>query len=130
MRAPGATPGEPVRGRGRNEDRSDGWLDREGAPQPGMPLGCGGPCQHAPRTLGRRHPEETSPTETVMLLVVSVSVTPVYDADASCRVCPFGQVMFEGGGWTVSDAVTFPFLPRSEERRVGKECRSRWSPYH
>ena len=25
-----------------------------------------------------------------------------------------------------SDAVT----PRSEERRVGKECRSRWSPYH
>ena len=46
-----------------------------------------------------------------MLLVVSVSVTPVYDADARCRVCPFGQVMFEGGGWTVSDAVTFPFLP-------------------
>ena len=23
-----------------------------------------------------------------------------------------------------------PALPRSEERRVGKECRSRWSPYH
>ena len=22
------------------------------------------------------------------------------------------------------------FLDRSEERRVGKECRSRWSPYH
>ena len=22
------------------------------------------------------------------------------------------------------------FYPRSEERRVGKECRSRWSPYH
>ena len=21
-------------------------------------------------------------------------------------------------------------LSRSEERRVGKECRSRWSPYH
>ena len=21
-------------------------------------------------------------------------------------------------------------LERSEERRVGKECRSRWSPYH
>src|SRR5438270_8744478 len=27
---------------------------------------------------------------------------------------------------TSSDIV----LPRSEERRVGKECRSRWSPYH
>ena len=23
-----------------------------------------------------------------------------------------------------------PELKRSEERRVGKECRSRWSPYH
>ena len=22
------------------------------------------------------------------------------------------------------------FMDRSEERRVGKECRSRWSPYH
>ena len=22
------------------------------------------------------------------------------------------------------------FVVRSEERRVGKECRSRWSPYH
>ena len=27
---------------------------------------------------------------------------------------------------SISDA----FLWRSEERRVGKECRSRWSPYH
>ena len=26
--------------------------------------------------------------------------------------------------------VVQAYLPRSEERRVGKECRSRWSPYH
>ena len=30
--------------------------------------------------------------------------------------------------------IAFPlfafFAERSEERRVGKECRSRWSPYH
>src|SRR3989441_3269558 len=26
--------------------------------------------------------------------------------------------------------LTFNALKRSEERRVGKECRSRWSPYH
>src|SRR2546427_8362429 len=26
--------------------------------------------------------------------------------------------------------VTRKRQPRSEERRVGKECRSRWSPYH
>ena len=30
---------------------------------------------------------------------------------------------------TICLAVT-PSLKRSEERRVGKECRSRWSPYH
>src|SRR3712207_3983899 len=32
----------------------------------------------------------------------------------------------------VNATVGYPFylLPRSEERRVGKECRSRWSPYH
>ena len=31
------------------------------------------------------------------------------------------------------DAEINPYTPvsdRSEERRVGKECRSRWSPYH
>ena len=26
--------------------------------------------------------------------------------------------------------VSAEVTPRSEERRVGKECRSRWSPYH
>ena len=28
------------------------------------------------------------------------------------------------------DALELRVLTRSEERRVGKECRSRWSPYH
>ena len=27
-------------------------------------------------------------------------------------------------------ALEIFYLSRSEERRVGKECRSRWSPYH
>ena len=27
-------------------------------------------------------------------------------------------------------ALAFILSYRSEERRVGKECRSRWSPYH
>ena len=26
--------------------------------------------------------------------------------------------------------INMPKMNRSEERRVGKECRSRWSPYH
>ena len=27
-------------------------------------------------------------------------------------------------------AIAYDQQARSEERRVGKECRSRWSPYH
>ena len=30
----------------------------------------------------------------------------------------------------VTDGSAAVFCERSEERRVGKECRSRWSPYH
>ena len=32
--------------------------------------------------------------------------------------------VFEGGSFVYTNSI------RSEERRVGKECRSRWSPYH
>src|SRR2546430_11457081 len=32
--------------------------------------------------------------------------------------------------WTKAVGKEPPTHPRSEERRVGKECRSRWSPYH
>ena len=37
------------------------------------------------------------------------------------------DVGFEKGDYGVGILVD---LLRSEERRVGKECRSRWSPYH
>src|SRR3989475_2153912 len=34
-------------------------------------------------------------------------------------------------GWLATfNRISQPNTPRSEERRVGKECRSRWSPYH
>ena len=35
--------------------------------------------------------------------------------------------------WAIGIAARFALVAacgRSEERRVGKECRSRWSPYH
>ena len=35
------------------------------------------------------------------------------------------------GVWAVAREISKgKDTPRSEERRVGKECRSRWSPYH
>ena len=42
------------------------------------------------------------------------------DGDAFCPKC---------GGATV-ECDSGSHAERSEERRVGKECRSRWSPYH
>ena len=36
-----------------------------------------------------------------------------------------------GSPWsTVQPTASLTLAERSEERRVGKECRSRWSPYH
>src|SRR3712207_9309095 len=39
-----------------------------------------------------------------------------------------GVVRVEDG--ILVDVELQPLIERSEERRVGKECRSRWSPYH
>src|SRR3712207_3492972 len=41
-------------------------------------------------------------------------------------------LFYEGSGWPAG-LMAFTWVTwfwRSEERRVGKECRSRWSPYH
>ena len=40
-------------------------------------------------------------------------------------------VLASASASTVVDTIGREYLDfRSEERRVGKECRSRWSPYH
>ena len=38
--------------------------------------------------------------------------------------------LYIGGAGIARGYLNRPRLTRSEERRVGKECRSRWSPYH
>src|SRR6266581_3900782 len=49
---------------------------------------------------------------------------------------PISRAMSSGGGVAGAGALSSPAVifritsARSEERRVGKECRSRWSPYH
>ena len=48
--------------------------------------------------------------------------------------CLLSAVVFTITPFIVSNTITaytvFFLIMRSEERRVGKECRSRWSPYH
>src|SRR5256885_11029512 len=53
-------------------------------------------------------------------LTVRLNGTPV-------RRDPVG---FTTASLVAAAAVTVKVFVRSEERRVGKECRSRWSPYH
>ena len=44
--------------------------------------------------------------------------------------CGAGQHLPRGRQLDAGDLLVNLPLTRSEERRVGKECRSRWSPYH
>jgi len=59
---------------------------------------------------------------------------PVRGVEAAARATPqsipseFGQIAAMARRQTIVSSSGS--LPRSEERRVGKECRSRWSPYH
>ena len=49
--------------------------------------------------------------------------------DAVFAAHAIDAVIHFAGLKAVGESVEKP-LKRSEERRVGKECRSRWSPYH
>ena len=51
-------------------------------------------------------------------------------------VCQIVEEWLEGKDYFLVEVTVSPDdkivveIDRSEERRVGKECRSRWSPYH
>src|SRR3712207_4754861 len=60
--------------------------------------------------------------------VIAITGTAANIACIAGGIIVFGDPM---PGTTVGIVVqAVAFLLRSEERRVGKECRSRWSPYH
>jgi len=50
--------------------------------------------------------------------------------DSLLRIARGDFVAFVDDDDKVSGDYVQAILDRSEERRVGKECRSRWSPYH
>src|SRR2546426_7197898 len=54
-------------------------------------------------------------------------VTPVPNATGVHPDAVVLAQLTDGGTQVASATLSFN---RSEERRVGKECRSRWSPYH
>src|SRR3712207_7661279 len=65
-------------------------------------------------------------------IVVAVNKVDKEGADPAKvrgQLTEYGLVAEEYGGETMFVDVSAK-TGRSEERRVGKECRSRWSPYH
>src|SRR3712207_428004 len=53
--------------------------------------------------------------------------SPTSTASAAAVTDQYDRDLFNAGG---PSSGPVPLMPRSEERRVGKECRSRWSPHH
>ena len=74
----------------------------------------------------------------VLLLAVSAGLAQENPARGLFRSVgrpPFPKPIPANAAFTTIDGPTFDRVlsagrGRSEERRVGKECRSRWSPYH
>src|SRR2546425_12795180 len=57
--------------------------------------------------------------------------TPIPNEHSALRkLWDHGRSVFSGRVYTYYEYHSRAFAQRSEERRVGKECRSRWSPYH
>ena len=51
------------------------------------------------------------------------------DTDSICSAIAYAELKNKTSD-LVCEARRAGKMNRSEERRVGKECRSRWSPYH
>src|ERR1017187_5249589 len=78
-----------------------------------------GPWDLAPlRRAASARRDETASSMLTMELSVDIGYTSTFN---------IAGVLAEGGG---CGGTKSGVCGRAEERRVGKECRSRWSPYH
>src|SRR5216684_9389187 len=86
--------------------------------------------------FARRAPMPPAGTETLRGELGGIAALRVATPNAN----PDRHILFlHGGGYVIGSPELYRHLiwrfasaarARSEERRVGKECRSRWSPYH
>ena len=78
--------------------------------------------------------EEKYPLKKVLMICSKGNLEDVYAtlvmANGAVMEGIETKVFFTFFGLDAITKKTMNKLHRSEERRVGKECRSRWSPYH
>ena len=89
----------------------------------------------SPGALALRIPQNPG-SSTIITRIFSLSFDRLQKSDdgASEFLTPpeakITSLIFWNLATTTSSLVSVKMTIRSEERRVGKECRSRWSPYH
>src|SRR5260364_19634 len=82
--------------------------------------------QAAPTIIMPSTPRLSTPARSVTSSPVAASSSGVDAASTDRTIASTSTTLHLSGG---EDELE-PVEDRSEERRVGKECRSRWSPYH
>src|SRR2546430_17142427 len=88
------------------------------------------------RTMLGILPADLDPRKGAMTLEHLLTMTAGFNCDQDDSTSANEDVMDDRGiehWWDYTLTVSLVSAPgdkRSEERRVGKECRSRWSPYH
>src|SRR6266487_7043869 len=75
-------------------------------------------------------PAPVTATPTAGVIYSITASTTIYTEPGSIAAADIGGYLAAILRRSTGYALPVADAPRSEERRVGKECRSRWSPYH
>ena len=96
------------------------------------PLAAAGPASAAPQPPARPAPTSMGARfRALMNGPEPLICANAYDVLTARLIEVHGfKGVFVGSSATNLELLALPDQARSEERRVGKECRSRWSPYH
>src|SRR3712207_9217334 len=78
-----------------------------------------------------QRPELSRRDRSLMTLSITIALRHWDEFALHVRAARNNGLSDEEIGAVIQHAAVYAGVPaRSEERRVGKECRSRWSPYH
>ena len=114
---------------GQRQQRSHGERHWRGCPPPLQPSAQPtGLCLRSASAAG--NPITTSRRQPFLVDDAQPANDRPLESDSLMRVASISKLVVTLGVLRLVAEKADGRLDRSEERRVGKECRSRWSPYH